>query len=76
MQRPDAAEGEGADSMSKALMGHVGQPPAYMLLRELVALKARVAELERALAIAEREMLSRRGTEDLTTSREKQAALA
>jgi hypothetical protein len=74
-QRPDAAEGEGADSMSKALMGHVGQPPAYMLLRELVALKARVAELERALAIAEREMLSRRGTEDLT-SREKQAALA
>ena len=61
--------------MSKALMGHVGQPPAYMLLRELVALKARVAELERALAIAEREMLSRRGTED-HTSREKQAALA
>ena len=74
-QRLDAAEGEGADSMSKALMGHVGQPPAYMLLRELVALKARVAELERALAIAEREMLARRGTEDLT-SREKQAALA
>jgi hypothetical protein len=68
-------KGRGADSMSKALMGHVGQPPAYMLLRELVALKARVAELERALAIAEREMLSRRGTEDLT-SREKQAALA
>jgi len=74
-QRLDAAEGEGADSMSKALMGHVGQPPAYMLLRELVALKARVAELERALAIAEREMLARRGTEDLT-SRDKQAALA
>jgi hypothetical protein len=74
-QRRDAAEGEGADSMSKALMGHVGQPPAYMLLRELVALKARVAELERALAIAEREMLARRGAEELT-SREKQAALA
>jgi hypothetical protein len=74
-QRRDAAEGEGADSMSKALMGHVGQPPAYMLLRELVALKARVAELERALAIAEREMLARRGAEELT-SREKEAALA
>ncbi len=39
--------------MSKALMGYVGQPPAYMILRELNALKARVAELERALALAE-----------------------
>jgi hypothetical protein len=66
---------EGADRMSKALIGHVGQPPAYMLLRELVALKARVAELERALAVAEREMVALRGDEDLT-SREKQAALA
>ena len=35
--------------MSKALMGYVGQPPAYMILRELNALKARVAELERFL---------------------------
>ncbi len=42
--------------MSKALMGYVGQPPAYMILRELNALKARVAELERALALAEQEL--------------------
>ncbi|HKF00283.1 MAG TPA: hypothetical protein VKG45_15305 [Actinomycetes bacterium] len=60
--------------MSKALMGHVGQPPAYMLLRELVALKARVAELERALAIAEREMIALR--DGNLASREKEAALA
>jgi hypothetical protein len=46
-----------------------------MLLRELVSLKARVAELERALAVAEREMVALRGDEDLT-SRDKQAALA
>jgi hypothetical protein len=70
-----AAKREGAVRMSKALIGHVGQPPAYMLLRELVSLKARVAELERALAVAEREMVALRGDEDLT-SREKQAALA
>ena len=68
-------KGEGAFRMSKALMGHVGQPPAYMLLRELVALKARVADLERALAVAEREMIALRGDGDLT-SREKEAALA
>jgi len=55
-------------------MGHVGQPPAYMLLRELVALKARVAELERALAIAEREMIALR--DGNLASREKEAALA
>jgi hypothetical protein len=53
--------------MSKALMGYVGQPPAYMILRELNALKARVAELERALAVAER---------DFPTSTTKEAALA
>lgn len=70
-----AADGEGAFRMSKALMGHVGQPSAYMLLRELVALKARVTELEKALAVAEREMIELRGDTDLT-SRTKQAALA
>ena len=61
--------------MSKALMGHVGQPPAYLILRELNALKARVAELERALAVAERE-ISLRDVERLGASAEKQAALA
>ena len=61
--------------MSKALMGHVGQPPAYLILRELNALKARVAELERALAVAERES-SLRDVERLGASAEKQAALA
>ena len=45
--------------MSKALMGYVGQPPAYMILRELNALKARVAELERHLAVAEQELALR-----------------
>ncbi len=46
--------------MSKALAaGYVGQPPAYMILRELNALKARVAELERHLAVAEQELALR-----------------
>jgi hypothetical protein len=61
--------------MSKALMGYVGQPPAYMILRELNALKARVAELERALAVAERD-LTLREVEDFPTSTTKEAALA
>lgn len=60
--------------MSKALMGYVGQPPVYMILRELGALKARVAELERALAVAERE-IALRGEEGLSAA-EKQPALA
>jgi hypothetical protein len=61
--------------MSKALMGYVGQPPAYMILRELNALKARVAELERHLADAEQE-LALREVEDFRTSTTKEAALA
>jgi hypothetical protein len=61
--------------MSKALMGYVGQPPAYMILRELNALKARVAELERHLAVAEQE-LALREVEDYRTSTSKEAALA
>ncbi|HZC99936.1 MAG TPA: hypothetical protein VFA46_07015 [Actinomycetes bacterium] len=61
--------------MSKALMGFVGQPPAYLILRELNALKARVSELERALAVAEQE-IALRDVEDLQTSTKKEAALA
>ncbi len=61
--------------MSKALMGFVGQPPAYLILRELNALKARVAELERALAVAEQE-IALRDVEDLRSSTQKEAALA
>jgi hypothetical protein len=61
--------------MSKALMGFVGQPPAYLILRELNALKARVAELERALAVAEQE-IALRDVEDLRASTKKEAALA
>jgi hypothetical protein len=61
--------------MSKALMGYVGQPPAYMILRELNALKARVAELERALAVAERQ-IPLRDAEDFRPSVPKEAALA
>ncbi len=65
----------GPSRMSKALMGFVGQPPAYLILRELNALKARVAELERALAVAEQE-IALRDVEDLRTSTKKEAALA
>jgi hypothetical protein len=65
----------GASRMSKALMGYVGQPPAYLILRELNALKARVAELERSLALAEQE-LALRDVGDLRTSTPKEAALA
>jgi hypothetical protein len=56
-------------------MGYVGQPPAYMILRELNALKARVAELERHLADTEQE-LALREVEDFRTSTAKEAALA
>ncbi|MFL6191631.1 MAG: hypothetical protein ACJ75E_17620 [Actinomycetes bacterium] len=61
--------------MSKALMGFVGQPPAYLILRELNSLKARVSELERALAVAEQE-IALRDVEELRTSTKKEAALA
>jgi hypothetical protein len=61
--------------VSKALMGFVGQPPAYLILRELNALKARVSELERALAVAEQE-IALRDVEELQTSAKKEAALA
>jgi len=60
--------------MSKALMGHVGQPPAYMILRELNALKARVAELERALALSAQREMALREVEDFAPS-SKEAAL-
>jgi hypothetical protein len=56
-------------------MGFVGQPPAYLILRELNALKARVSELERALAVAEQE-IALRDVEELQTSTKKEAALA
>jgi hypothetical protein len=46
-----------------------------MILRELNALKARVAELERALAVAEREV-PLRDAEDFRPSVPKEAALA
>ncbi|HWD44080.1 MAG TPA: hypothetical protein VHM23_10310, partial [Actinomycetota bacterium] len=72
---PEAAAVGGASRMSKALMGYVGQPPAYMILRELNALKARVAELERHLADAEQE-LALREVEDFRPSTTKEAALA
>ncbi len=56
-------------------MGFVGQPPAYLILRELNALKSRVAELERALAVAEQQT-ALRDVEELRTSTQKEAALA
>jgi len=57
-------------------MGFVGQPPAYLILRELNALKARVSELERALAVAEQEIALRDVEELQTSTTKKEAALA
>jgi hypothetical protein len=70
-----AAEGR-TFRMSKALMGYVGQPPAYMILREVNALKARVAELERALALAEQELSLRDEGFRPSVEKESTAALA
>jgi hypothetical protein len=40
-------------------LGYLGETPGYMIMRELNALKARVAELERHLALAEQELALR-----------------
>ncbi len=46
--------------MSKALFGYLGEPRAYVLMKELNTLRARVADLEKALEAAEAEVLALR----------------
>lgn len=50
--------------MSKALFGYLGEPRAYMLLKQIAELKARVAELEKSLHAAEAEVMSLRAITD------------
>lgn len=46
--------------MSKALFGYLGEPRAYVLLKQIADLQARVAELEKALQSAEAEVMALR----------------
>lgn len=46
--------------MSKALFGYLGEPRAYVLLKQIAELKERVAELERSLQSAEAEVMALR----------------
>lgn len=50
--------------MSKALFGYLGEPRAYVLLKQISDLQARVAELEKALEAAEAEVLALRAIAD------------
>jgi hypothetical protein len=46
--------------MSKALFGYLGEPRAYVLLKQIANLQARVVELEKALQSAEAEVMALR----------------
>jgi molecular chaperone GrpE (heat shock protein) len=46
--------------MSKALFGYLGEPRAYVLLKQIADLQARVAELEKQLQAAEAEVMALR----------------
>jgi hypothetical protein len=46
--------------MSKALFGYLGEPRAYVLLKQIADLQARVVELEKALQSAEAEVMALR----------------
>lgn len=46
--------------MSKALYGYLGEPRAYVLLKQISDLRTRVTELEKALQAAEAELLALR----------------
>lgn len=46
--------------MSKALFGYLGEPRAYVLLKQISELKEHVAELERSLQSAEAEVMALR----------------
>lgn len=58
--------------MSKALYGYLGEPRAYVLLKQITELQARVMELEKALQAAEAEVLTLRAMVD---SKEETTAL-
>jgi len=59
--------------MSKALFGYLGEPRAYVLLKQIVDLKARISELEKALEAAESEVIALRA---IAETREEVKALA
>lgn len=59
--------------MSKALFGYLGEPRAYVLLKQISDLKARVAELEKALEATEAEVIALRA---IAETREEVKALA
>jgi hypothetical protein len=46
--------------MSKALYGYLGEPRAYVLLKQMSDLQRRVDELEKALEAAEAEVMALR----------------
>jgi hypothetical protein len=46
--------------MSKALFGYLGEPRAYVLLKQIADLQARVVDLEKALQSAEAEVMALR----------------
>lgn len=50
--------------MSKALFGYLGEPRAYVLLKQIAELKARITELEKALHAAEAEVMALRAIAD------------
>ncbi|HEX9695628.1 MAG TPA: hypothetical protein VGB64_04870 [Actinomycetota bacterium] len=50
--------------MSKALFGYLGEPRAYVLLKQIAELKAQVAELEKSLQSAEAEVMALRAIAD------------
>ncbi len=64
---------KGVSRMSKALFGYLGEPRAYVLLKQIADLKARVAELEKSLEAAEAEVIALRA---IAESREEVKALA
>lgn len=49
--------------MSKALFGYLGEPRAYVLLKQINDLQSRVRELERALEAAEAELMALRAAD-------------
>lgn len=50
--------------MSKALYGYLGEPRAYVLLKQISDLQARVSELEKAIEAAEAEVITLRAIAD------------
>lgn len=59
--------------MSKALYGYLGEPRAYVLLKQITDLQVRVRELEKSLEAAEAEVLALRA---IAESKVEERALA